>query len=42
MHKEDRHAERPGRRETLTSILWWAALILSMGSLLGLNTLLDP
>lgn len=39
----EHQAPRDNRRQhTLSSILWWVALIVCLGCLLGLNTLLDP
>lgn len=39
----EHHASRNSRKQhTITSVLWWVALIVCLGCLLGLNTLLDP
>jgi hypothetical protein len=36
-------APRTGhKRNKISSILWWVALIVCLSCLLGLNTLLDP
>lgn len=39
----EHQAPRNSHKQTrLSSILWWVALIVCLGCLLGLNTLLDP
>ncbi len=42
MSKPKERLERQWRGVPVATIIWWAALILCMSCLLGLNTLLDP